>query len=64
MNKVVNKKTMSTLNTQLTLLAPQCLLEVDARSSRKSHKNLKKIENNLENHKSLNNVLEKHQKTK
>jgi hypothetical protein len=47
MNKVVSKKTMSTLNTQLTLLVSQCPLEVDARSSRKSHKSLKKIENNL-----------------
>jgi hypothetical protein len=47
MNKVVNKKTMSTLHTQLTLLAPQCLVEVDARSSRKSHKSLKEIKNNL-----------------
>jgi len=47
MNKVMNKKTMTTLNTQLTLLVSQCLLEVDVRSLRKSHKSLKRKENNL-----------------
>jgi hypothetical protein len=47
MNKVMNKKIMSTFNTQLTLLASQCLLELDVRSLRKSHKSLKENENNL-----------------
>jgi hypothetical protein len=37
----MSKKTMDALNTQLTLLVAQCLLEVDARSSQKSHESLK-----------------------
>ncbi len=40
-NQLMSKKTMDALNTQLTLLVAQCLLEVDARSSQKSHESLK-----------------------
>jgi hypothetical protein len=37
----MSKKMMNAFNTQLTLLVVQRLLEVDARSSQKSHKSLK-----------------------
>ncbi len=54
MNNEASKKNMSTRNAQLTLLVIQCLLEVDIRSSRKSHQSLKE-KKQLENHKSLSN---------
>jgi hypothetical protein len=43
----MGKKTMNMLNTQLTLLVAQCLLEVDIRSIRKSHESLNKEKKNL-----------------
>jgi hypothetical protein len=42
MNKVMNKKTMSMSNTQLTLFVVQCILKVDARGSKKSHESFQK----------------------
>jgi hypothetical protein len=56
----MSKNTMITLNTQLILLATWCLLEVDARNSRKSHESL----NNVFEKKWESNVLEIHEKTK
>ncbi len=59
----MGKTTMNMLNTQLTLLVAQCLLEVDINSI----KNLMRAwtkKKKLENHKNLNNVLEKHEKNK
>jgi hypothetical protein len=41
MNKMMNKKIMNVLNTQLSLLITWCLLEVDAKNFLKSHKSLK-----------------------
>jgi len=60
MSKAMGKTTMNIFNTQLTLLVVQSLFEVDIRSVRKSHEGLNK-EKKLENHKNLNNVLEKHE---
>jgi hypothetical protein len=47
MCKKISKKRMSTFKTQPALLVFQWLLEVDARSSRKSHASLREKENNL-----------------
>jgi len=41
MNKVMNKKIMSMSNTQLTLFVVQCILQVDARGSKKSHESFR-----------------------
>jgi hypothetical protein len=57
MNKMMNKKIMNVLNTQLTLLITWCLLEIDAKNFLKSHKSLRGKKKH-ENHENLKIVLE------
>jgi hypothetical protein len=54
MCKAISKKRKNMFKTQPTLLVFRWLLEVDARSSRKSHE-LERKRKQFENHKRLNN---------